>query len=151
MRSVESSAIFIMVIDTLTDSYNFLNSIGPCKPRSCKCAARDCASPSPTWPRLQRTPGSRPPPATPPTDEFKFFANFWPARYRLHQNENFKKTCVCQHFSRSTRFAYFCTAAISKFSQKIGLENNNSREISAKKVANVAKFANFCQISKISA
>ena len=26
-----------------------------------------------------------------------------------------KKICVCQHFSSSTRFAYFCTAAISKF------------------------------------
>ena len=26
-----------------------------------------------------------------------------------------KKICVWQHFSNSTRFAYFCTAAISKF------------------------------------
>ena len=26
-----------------------------------------------------------------------------------------KKICVRQHFSSSTRFAYFCTAAISKF------------------------------------
>ena len=35
-----------------------------------------------------------------------------------------KKICaVRQHFSSSTRFAYFCTAAISKFSQKIGLKN----------------------------
>ena len=34
-----------------------------------------------------------------------------------------KKTCVRQHFSSSTRFASFCTAAISKFSQKIGLKN----------------------------
>ena len=31
-----------------------------------------------------------------------------------------KKICVWQHFSSSTRFASFCTAAISKFSQKIG-------------------------------
>ena len=30
-----------------------------------------------------------------------------------------KKICVWQHFSSSTRFAYFCTAAISKFSQKM--------------------------------
>ena len=30
-----------------------------------------------------------------------------------------KKICVRQHVSRSTRFASFCTAAISKFSQKI--------------------------------
>ena len=34
-----------------------------------------------------------------------------------------KKICVRPHFSSSTRFAYFCTAAISKFSQKIGLKN----------------------------
>ena len=34
-----------------------------------------------------------------------------------------KKICVRQHFSSSTRFASFCTAAISKFSQKIGLKN----------------------------
>ena len=33
-----------------------------------------------------------------------------------------KKIYVRQHFSSSTRFASFCTAAISKFSQKIGLE-----------------------------
>ena len=31
-----------------------------------------------------------------------------------------KKTCVRQHFSSSTRFAYFCTAPISKFSHCIG-------------------------------
>ena len=36
-----------------------------------------------------------------------------------------KKICVWQHFSRSTRFASFCTAAISKFSQKIGLKNQH--------------------------
>ena len=34
-----------------------------------------------------------------------------------------KKICVRQHFSSSTRFASFCTAAISKFLQKIGLKN----------------------------
>ena len=34
-----------------------------------------------------------------------------------------KKICVRQHFSGSTRFASFCTAAISKFSQNIGLKN----------------------------
>ena len=33
-----------------------------------------------------------------------------------------KKICVRQHFSSSTRCASFCTAAISKFSQKIGLK-----------------------------
>ena len=34
-----------------------------------------------------------------------------------------KKICVRQHFPSSTKFAYFCTAAISKFSKKIGLKN----------------------------
>ena len=44
-----------------------------------------------------------------------------------------KKICVWQHFSSSTIFAYFCTAAILKFSQKkIGLKNSNFGEISAK-------------------
>ena len=33
-----------------------------------------------------------------------------------------KKICVRQHFSSSTRFASFCTAAIAKISQKIGLK-----------------------------
>ena len=33
-----------------------------------------------------------------------------------------KKICVWQHFSSSTRFASFCTAAISKCSQKICLK-----------------------------
>ena len=53
---------------------------------------------------------------------FENFANFWRARSRLYQNEFCKKICVRQHISSSTRFAYFCTAAISKFSQKIGLK-----------------------------
>ena len=62
-----------------------------------------------------------------------------------------KKICVWQHFSSSTRFASFCTAAISKFSQKIGLKNQQFSWNFSKKIANVAKFAKFCQISKISA
>ena len=41
------------------------------------------------------------------------------------------KICVRQHFLSSTRFAYFCTAAISKFSQKIGLKNQQFLENSA--------------------
>merc|ERR1712139_270316 len=41
-----------------------------------------------------------------------------------------KKICVRQQFSSSTRFAYFCTAAISNFSQKIGLKNCEFRKIS---------------------
>ena len=40
------------------------------------------------------------------------------------------KICVWQHFSSSTRFASFCTAAISNFSQKIGLKNCEFRKIS---------------------
>ena len=62
-----------------------------------------------------------------------------------------KKICVWQHFSSSTRFASFCTAAISKFSQKIGLKKQQFSWNFSKKIANVAKFAKFCQISKISA
>ena len=62
-----------------------------------------------------------------------------------------KKICVRQHFSSSTRFASFCTAAISKFSQKIGLKKQQFSWNFSKKIANVAKFAKFCQISKISA
>ena len=41
-----------------------------------------------------------------------------------------KKICVRKHFSSSTRFASFCTAAISNFSQKIGLKNCEFRKIS---------------------
>ena len=40
------------------------------------------------------------------------------------------KICARQHFSSSTRFASFCTAAISKFSQKISLKNCEFRKIS---------------------
>ena len=64
-----------------------------------------------------------------------------------------KKICAWQHFSRSTRFASFYTAAISKFSQKIGLKNQqfleNSALISAKilqmsqNLQIFAKFQNF--------
>ena len=45
------------------------------------------------------------------------FAKFWRARSRLYQNEILQennKICVSQHLSSSTRFAYFCTAAITK-------------------------------------
>ena len=62
-----------------------------------------------------------------------------------------KKICVRQHFSSSTRFASFCTAAISKFSQKAGLKKQQFSWNFSKKIANVAKSAKFCQISKISA
>ena len=61
-----------------------------------------------------------------------------------------KKICVWQHFSSSTRFASFCTAAISKFSQKIGLKKQQF-SWNFSKIANVEKFEKFCQISKNSA
>ena len=50
-----------------------------------------------------------------------------------------KKICVWQHFSSSTRFAYFRTAATSKFSQKIGLKNQQFLWNFSKILANVAK------------
>ena len=59
-----------------------------------------------------------------------------------------KKICVRQHFSSSTRFASFCTAAISKFSQKIGLKNQQFLWKFSKKFASVAKFANFVKFQK---
>ena len=61
------------------------------------------------------------------------------------------KICVWQHFSSSTRFASFCTAAISKFSQKIDLKISKFCENSAKfcKCRKICKI--FCQISKMSA
>ena len=60
-----------------------------------------------------------------------------------------KKICVRQHFSSSTRFASFCTAAISKFSQKIGLKNQQFSWKFSKKVANVAKFGKFAKFQKL--
>ena len=53
---------------------------------------------------------------------FENFANFWRARSRLYQNEILQENMRSTAFSSSTRFASFCTAAISKFSQKIGLK-----------------------------
>ena len=49
---------------------------------------------------------------------FENFANFWRACSRLYQNEILQENMRLTAFSRSTRFASFCTAAISKFSQK---------------------------------
>ena len=42
-----------------------------------------------------------------------------------------KKNCVWQHFSRSTRCAYLCTAPNSTFEQKIGFKISNFRGITA--------------------
>ena len=63
-----------------------------------------------------------------------------------------KKTCVWQNFSSSTRFAYFCTAAISKFSQKIGLKFQQfSWKTSSAKICKFFKICKFAQVSKNSA
>ena len=59
-----------------------------------------------------------------------------------------KKICVRQHFSSSTRFASFCTAAISKFSQKNRFEKTAIFVKFQQKIANVAKFANFVKFQK---
>ena len=56
-----------------------------------------------------------------------------------------KKICVRQHFSSSTRLASFCTAAISTFSQKIGLKKQQFSWISAKK-CKCRKICKICQI-----
>ena len=64
-----------------------------------------------------------------------------------------KKICVWQHFSRSTRCAYFCTAAISIFSQKIGLKNQQLLWKFSKKLQtseNLQK-VKICQFLKIAA
>ena len=54
-----------------------------------------------------------------------------------------KKICVRQHFSSSTRFASFCTAAFSKFSQKIGLKK---QQFSWKFSKKICKCRKICKI-----
>ena len=83
------------------------------------------------------------------------FANFWRARSRLYQNEIlqenmrltafFKRNKICILLHRCNH-KHFCKKSVWKIS--------NFRENSAKKkkkIASVAKFAKFCQISKTSA
>ena len=56
---------------------------------------------------------------------FAIFANFWRARSRLYQNEILQENMRSTGFFKLYKiksFAFFCTAAISKFSQKIGLK-----------------------------
>ena len=60
-----------------------------------------------------------------------------------------KKICVRQHFSRSTRFASFCTAAISKFSQKIGLKNQQFSWNFSKILHVLQNLQNFAIIQKL--
>ena len=59
-----------------------------------------------------------------------------------------KKICVRQHFSSSTRFASFCTAAISKFSQKIGLKNQQFVNFKQKKLQMSQNLQNFVKFQK---
>ena len=59
-----------------------------------------------------------------------------------------KKICVWQHFSNSTRFAYFCTAAISKFSQKIGLKKQQFSWNFSKKLQMSQNLHNFVKFQK---
>ena len=64
-----------------------------------------------------------------------------------------KKICVWQHLSSSTRFAYFCTAAIScnlkVFAKKTVWKLSIFRENSAK-FCRCRKIAKSCQIARIS-
>ena len=78
------------------------------------------------------------------------FANFWRLVLGCIKTKFCNKICVWQHFSRSTRFAHFCTAGISKCYHTSGNSLKNQqlifRENSAKTFANVANSAKFCQI-----
>ena len=59
-----------------------------------------------------------------------------------------KKICVRQHFSSSTRFASFCTVAISKFSQKIGLKKPQFSWKFSKKLQMSQNLQNFVKFQK---
>ena len=54
-----------------------------------------------------------------------------------------QKICVWQHFSSSTKFAYFCTAAISFFSKK------SVWKISIVGIWSLSEFANFLENEKL--
>merc|ERR1711904_235790 len=63
-----------------------------------------------------------------------------------------KKICFRQHFSSSTRFASFCTAAISKFSQKKSRFEKSANFVKIQqKFCKCREMRKICQISKISA
>ena len=82
---------------------------------------------------------------------FENFANFWRARSRLYQNE------ILQENMRSTAFfkLYKISILLHHCNLKIFAKNRFEKTAIFVKfqqnLANVAKFANFCQISKISA
>jgi hypothetical protein len=82
---------------------------------------------------------------------FENFANFWRARSRLYQNE------ILQENMRSTAFfkLYKICILLHRCNLKIFAKNRFEKTAIFVKfqqnIANVAKFANFCHISKISA
>ena len=82
---------------------------------------------------------------------FENFANFWRARSRLYQNE------ILQENMRSTAFfkLYKICILLHRCNLKIFAKNRFEKTAIfvkfQQKIANVAKFAKFCQISKISA
>ena len=120
----------------------------PCSARRPRSASRPSAAAS-------RRRGAARGRSGPPNCNFagflQFFANFGGLVLGCIKTNFCKKIFVWQHFSSSTRFAYFCTAAISKFPQKIGLKNqqlilwkfSNNFE-------NVAKSAKFAKFQKFS-
>ena len=81
----------------------------------------------------------------------QIFANFWRARSRLYQNE------ILQENMRSTAFfkLYKICILLHRCNLKIFAKNRFEKTAIfvkfQQKIANVAKFAKFCQISKISA
>ena len=79
------------------------------------------------------------------------FANFWRARFRLYQNE------ILQVNMRLTAFfkLYKMCTLLHRCDRKIFAKNRFEKSAIFVKIqqkfANVAKFAKYCQISKISA
>ena len=80
------------------------------------------------------------------------FANFWRARYRLFQNEILQQNMRLTAFFKLYKICILLHRCNLKlFAKKTVWKNSNSREILAKKIANVANLAKFCRISKFSA
>ena len=111
---------------------------GPSRAGTCRCGAR-----RPSSPRIR-----------PPGGEgqnwqiWKIMQIFGGLVLGCIKTKFCKKICVWQHFPSSTRFAYFCTAAISKISQRIGLKNQQFSRKFSKHFANAGKSAKFCRIWK---
>ena len=85
---------------------------------------------------------------------FENFANFWRARSRLYQNEILQENMRLTAFVKLYKICILLHRCNLKIFAKYRFEKTAIklfREISAKKIANVANFDKFCQISKISA